>query len=470
MKRGVMSLAIGAMLVAGGISLTAAVPVTSMKLKTLKPTDTFFTGELEAINKSVFSFEEPGTLQSIAQVGDYVFAPIKTDDGKIVRPGTVLARQKLDKKEYELKAAIMAKKIAEATFDSAKRDFVRNQKLVQKNIVSMKEYQDSKTALMTAKMNLDKAGSDVMIKQYLLDRATIVSPFSGVVTKTFIAAGALAGDGDECIEVTRMSPLLVKIPFPEDIIDSFKEGTVVKVYPANCAKPVYAWSNASLDHKHLFAYVDNKVIPTDKLTADQQKLKKVYVLFPVVDTSDSHKVVGQYLDTKSKMLDIEQPISVPENTIYHDDKGSYVLKAEGFNSRDTNSNLFQFQVKKIYVKKGDIQRDFFVGLGRDVVITSLADPGSLQIGDVLVLKGQDGIEDGDTVIKENIRWKFMPNQAVKIEIPTLSGEGLYVPASAVIHQASGSNFVYTIVDGKAKLVEVEITGRSSGYNRITGNW
>ena len=464
MKRSVQ-IFVGSLLLLMGYSVCASLPVTVMDLKTVKPVDTFYTGELEAIEKGMLSFEEAGRLDNISFVGDYVFSEIRDDKtGQILRKGTVVAKQSSEKQEYELKVALMSKKIAEANFLAAKRDYERNKKLTSRNIVSKKDFNDSKTALMNAKLELDKAGSEVMVKQYLIDITTIVAPYSGIVTKSLMQAGGRAGDGDDAVEITKMSPLLIKIPFPSDIIDKFREGTEVKVYPSGSNEPEIAWCNTGINNDVLYAYVSNKIVPTIKLTPEQEKLKKVYKILPVITISDSGQIVGEL----GKFIEYhhpanETPLAVPTHALRKDDKGDYVLKVV-----KQSSDLLEFKVKKVYIQIGDIKRSYCVGRSREIEIQSLKDANGLTLNDLIVYTGDEDIQDGESVIKENVRWRFMPGQLVKLSIPALNQPGIYVPSEAVIHQADGDNYVYLADGNNAKLVKVEVIGRSSGYNRISG--
>ena len=464
MKRGVLVL-VGSLLFAMGFCVNAAVPVTVMDLKTIKPIDTFYTGELDAMEKGSISFEESGTLDYIVPAGTYVFSEI-TDfkTGEILRKATVLARQKGDKKEYELKVALMGKKMAEADFLASKRDYMRNKTLIARNAVSRKVFNDSKTDLMNKKLELDKTESELMVKQYILDRATMTSPFSGMVTKSFRQVGAKIGDGDATVEVTKMSPLLIKVPFPKDIVDSFKEGTDIKVYRSGAHDPVDGWCNTSMSGNQLYAYVNNKVVPTLKLTPEQEKMKKVFKFYPIIPLSDSARVIGE-LGNVLDLPKIDMPLAVPIRAVRTDKDGTYVLKV----NRDGKKDLFEFTVSKVYIELGDIRRSYNLGLGREEEIQSLKNPNGLTRNDLIIFAGDKNIQDGESVIKENVTWEFMPGQLVKISIPALNQPGIYVSADAVINQVDGINYVYLAVDGKAKLTRVEIVGRSSGYNRIVGN-
>ena len=472
MKRSLFVI-LGSLVFAIGLQLYAVVPVTVMDLQKIKPVDTFYTGEIEAINAGIFSFEMPGKLKSIAKAGDYVFAPIVTEKGKVIRKGTIIAQQHTDRLKYELAAAKVEKKIAEANFLNAQEDYARAKKLMITNVVSKKEFLDQQTTLLKTKLELDETTNNIMKAEYEIEVAQIVAPYSGIVSKTFMQAGTRAGDGDDAIEVTQMTPLLIKIPFPEDIVDSFKEATTVMVYPPGDFPPVYAWSNTSIKNDMVYAYVHNTIIPTTKLTAEQNKLKRVYMIFPVINLSESPKVVGELGKFKSvfgRTL-YENPFAVPVKSIRKDDKGTYVLKVSGesYSLRDEFNNLLQFKVEKVYIKVGDIKRDFDLGIGRNVEIQSLKDIGDLKLTDIIIVAGDPDIKDGEIVIKETVRWKFLPGQEVRISIPILCGEGIYVPPNAVIHRSMGDNYAYIVDNGKAKLVHINIVGRSSGYNAIVGD-
>lgn len=73
------------------------------------------------------------------------------------------------------------------------------------------------------------------------------------------------------------------------------------------------------------------------------------------------------------------------------------------------------------------------------------------------------------MVRDELRWQFYPNEEVKVEIPAISEAGFYVPKDVIIHQAVGSNFVYTIENNKAKLTKVIITGLSPSNYSIEGD-
>ena len=454
---------VGSFLFAIGFSVNAAIPVTVMDLKTIEPVDTFYTGELTAVEKGVLSFEEPGCLEYIAPVGTYVYSEIKDPKtGKVLREGTVVAKQMTERREFELKAAIMQKSTIESGYISSKRDYERNKKLVDKKIVSEKDYSNSLTDMLSAKAMLIKAVHEVGVREYFLNRNTLLAPFTGIVTKTLLQIGTRACDGRDAIEITKMSPLLVKIPLPLEVVDATKEGVEANVYPPGISESVETRCTSGVTSNMLYAYVKNKVISTTKLTAKQEKMKKVYKIHPVIPISDSAEVVGDILN--STKTDV--PIAVPVNAVRTDKNGTYVLKINKKQGKD----LSEFSVDRVYIKFGDVSRKYYnLGLFKGEKIQVLEDAGDLSVDDLVVLLGNKDIQDGETVVKENLRWKFMPGELVKVSIPALCEPGIYVPSGVIIHHADGDNYVYLVEDGKAKLTFVQIVGKSSEYLRIIGD-
>ena len=453
---------VGVLLFAIGFHATATVTVNVVELKTMEPTNTFYTGELEAIEKGVLSFEEPGLLEYIAPVGTYVFTEIKDPEtGHILREGTVIANQIHSRRENEHKAAVQERNIIEADFEAMERDYKRNKRLIAKNIVSEKVFSDSKTDFTNAKSKLEKATHDVEVKQYFLDRTTIRAPFTGVITKTLLQAGTRACDGRDAIEVTKMSPLLVKIPLPQNVADTINEGINIEVYPTCTEKlePENVWVTTGTDNNMLYAYVNNKIIPTTTLTPEQENMKKVHRIFPVVPLSDFAEIISDVVD--NTRMDI--PLAVPEKAIRVDNNGEYVLKVN-----EDISDLSEFTVTKIYIKSGSIKRDYNIGIGRKEKILDIKATDSLIAGDLLIIQGDANIQDGETVVKENIRWKFLPEKEVQVSIPALSQPGIYVPSNTVLRHPEGGNSIYLIEDGKTKLTNIQITGYVDEHYCITG--
>ena len=452
--------------VVGVGTVYGAIPINAIKLEKIKPAETFYTGKVEAIEKGVFSFDVEGKVRDVKKTGEYVFEGIHDKKNKsVIRKGTVVAEYDRTRQEFALQEAKMSRRIAEAEFRQAMANYHRYKGLVAKKAVSPKDYLEVSTKYMNAKLNLRKADTSLARAKYNLDACKIVAPFSGIVSKVFISEGAHVGKGDNIVELTKMTPLLIKIPFPEEIVSAFREGTQVEIYPVNGGKPVKAWCRTKLKEPFLYAYIDNTIVGQSDAT-ESSKYKKVYEIFPVKTISDSGGILKELGNVRNTLGKGKNPLAVPVDAIKKDNKGYYVLKAE---QSGELKNLSLFKISRVDILPGGIERDFNMGSQRDVKIISLENSGSLKADDTLMLLGDKNIKDGDTAVFENIRWKFAPGQLVKVSIPELNEAGYYVPPKAIIHQADNDNYVYLLKNNKAELVKVDITGRSSGYNRISGH-
>ena len=446
--------------------LHGSIPVNVMTLEKITPAETYYTGEIEAIEKGVFSFDIDGKLNDIRNVGEYVFEKIFNEEqNKIIRKGTLVASYDKTRQYFALKEAEMSKKIAEADLRKAKTNFARYKTLVAKKAVSSKDFLDITTNYMSAKLKVNKAENELSKVKYDLDACSIIAPFSGVVTKVFVPEGTHISKGDDVVELTKMTPLLVKIPFPEEIVSSFRDGAKVDIYPVNGGKPVSAWCRTGMTGNKLYAYIENTIIGQD-LSSENSKYRKIYEIFPVKKLSSSSQIVNEIGNIETKFENNKNPLTVPLKSIKKDDKGTYVLKAE---PAGKYKNLSLFKLTRVNIVQGGIQRDLNLGSNRDVKVNSLKDSGSLKLHDTVVLLGEKNIKSGDTVVLENLRWKFVPQQLVKVSIPSLNDPGIYVPPKAIVHQADNDNYVYLVEDGKAKITQVAITGRCSGFNRISGD-
>jgi multidrug efflux pump subunit AcrA (membrane-fusion protein) len=445
--------------------LYGAIPVDVIELKKITPAKTYYTGEIEAIEKGIFSFDIDGKIEYVVNEGDYVFEGIyDKKSGKVIRKGTIVASYDKSRQKFALKDAVMSKKLAEANLEKAEANFTRYKSLVGKKIVSSKEFLDISTSYMKAKIELNNAENKLDKAIYDIESCNITAPFSGVVTKVFEQGKSHVGAGDDIVEITKMTTLVVKIPFPRELISNFREGTKVDIYPVNGGKPVSAWCRTGLTGNMLYAYIKNNVIGQDLVDKDR-KYKKIYEIFPVTNTGQSCRIVSELANAQTVFEDGKNPLAVPEKSIHKDKNGYFVLKAE---SAGNNENFSLFNLKRINIVPGGIERDFNLGAYRDVKIKSLSDSGSLKLNDILVFIGEKNIKDGDTAVLDNVRWKFAPNQLVKVSIPSLNEAGIYVPPKAIIHQSDNDNYVYTVNKGKAKLTKISLLGRSSGFNRISG--
>lgn len=112
---------------------------------------------------------------------------------------TVQLRSDLDRAEYSLNEVKARASGAEATYDQAKEEFERQQRLFDSKLTSETAYKNAKYAYLNAKASLEasKAQSDQFQAAYEkqldnLSKAKIVSPMPGVITYLDVEVGEIA--------------------------------------------------------------------------------------------------------------------------------------------------------------------------------------------------------------------------------------------------------------------------------------
>ena len=461
--------------VAACVTGTAAVPVSVVKLKNLTPVDTYYTGKTIAIGTDadaiggadarpgVLAFDISVRIKEILPVGSLVYGPVYDEDGNLVREGTVVASAYKVRQENALKAALLAKQIAEEGFAEAKRNLERSEKLNSKNAISRKDYLNDKTAFLKAELTLDEKANAVELAKWDLESCDLIAPFDGIVTQIWRGENRWSGDGDEVITIQRMDPMMVKLPFPTEIIDIMNKDTKVMVYPQGSDKSVDSWVQIrSIDPKNIYAYVSNKIVAARSLTDEEMKLPKIYKVAPVLPAYHNNPV--RALLANRKPSDENIPFAVPQKAIRKDVDGSYYV----FVAKDIKEGSNIVEVSKVKVTPGNIVRDYTLGTQQVFKIQSLKNAGDLKESDIIVVVCSNDMKEGKAVYAE-LGWQFLPDQLVKVAIPQLSQPGLYVPRNAILTQAAGENYVYVNDGGKAKLVSVELAGTCFGNYAISGD-
>jgi HlyD family secretion protein len=169
---------------------------------TLQPRELVDVGA-QVVGRIVYIGKDPNTRSGIVDWGSEVEGPAFDTDGKLVKPGTVLAQ--IDPALYEaqrnsaqasLKAAKADVQVKTATLGQATRDWARVQKLHATGGVAQAEYDQYKAVFEAATANLELSKANVALQeanlktaQTNLDYSTITAPVSGVVVDRRINVG-----------------------------------------------------------------------------------------------------------------------------------------------------------------------------------------------------------------------------------------------------------------------------------------
>lgn len=440
--------------------------VKAITLKNIKPQNVYYKGEIEAPETMDIPFSKSGKIVSIIGKGEYVLNPIYDDKGNLIREGNSIAI--LDKEEIamKLKSAKATRRIIDMSQDYISKMTMAQEKLASQNFITSFALQAARMELMTALIEYESKSRDLdsFIKNY--QDNFVKSPYSGLVVDVYAGEGDIAEEGGKAIRVVKMDTVMVKIPFDVDLVNIEAKKNMAYVFPNGSNVSVDAMIDFyQNDRENIYAYVPNEIIDANKLTTEQKELPKVFDLYSISDL-ENRNIESFYLpDYKPKRNPL---LFAPVESIRQDTKGSYVFKIKNLQLTSGMERLPRlYKVEKVYVELGNVFSNLYYpySVEHSKVSRSLLplDGKSLEKWDMVVGKDDGRVEDGNAIVIVNAIWKFYPGQTVRVQIPTLTKPGLWVPRNALLHNDINLNYVYLIKSGFAKLIRVNVLGEYEGY-------
>jgi len=167
---------------------------------------------------------QPNKLVDVSSPVSGILDDVSIERGDHVKKGQVIA---ILKSEVEQAAVDLARERAEF----GNRKVIRNEELIQKNLISPSEKDELETELLISRMELRQA------EAVLLQR-TIASPINGVVVERYLSAGEFVQD-DPIAKIAQLHPLNVEVIVPIDEIANLRKGMVGVVSPLSMVKGNY---------------------------------------------------------------------------------------------------------------------------------------------------------------------------------------------------------------------------------------
>lgn len=275
-------------------------------------------------------------------------------EGDEVKEGAVLARIRRD-------AQSLGYQRAETNLEDAQREFDRVEKLHAQGIASQVEYDQAKTKLAAAKL-------DVRDRQRDLSNTVVKAPFAGIITRRFIDPGGFVSNGAQMFEITDFKTLVARVYVPEKELDRIAVGQPADV--------------------------------VGKAAKNRQGVGEVKRIAPVVDaTTGTVKVTiglpdslaggangflpGMYAEvTLTTEVHADVPI-VPKPALVHEEEQTFVFVAQGD------------RAKKQLIE---------VGLADDEFVEVVT---GLEVGDSIIVAGHAGLKDGGLIIEVDAKGRAL---------------------------------------------------------------
>lgn len=140
---------------------------------------------------------------------------VRVEEGSVVRAGALLAE--LDGRELQAQLAA-----AEASFQVAEAAYQRAEQLRERQIITLPEYEQQRTAHAAARASLEQIRTRVGFTR-------ILAPVDGVITEKRVEAGDAVGTQTRLFSVAEVATLVVRVGVSELDVVEIAEGDAVRV-------------------------------------------------------------------------------------------------------------------------------------------------------------------------------------------------------------------------------------------------
>ena len=161
-------------------------------------------GTVVAVNGVMVSADLGGVVREIA-----------FESGRRVAKGQVLVRLETATERAQLAQA-------QASWDLAKLNLERAEKLIERGVIAQSELDRYRAEARQAEASVDALRA-------IIDRKTIVAPFSGVLGIRQVNLGQRLSEGDPIVELQSLDPVYVNFSLPQGDVNAVKVGAQVRV-------------------------------------------------------------------------------------------------------------------------------------------------------------------------------------------------------------------------------------------------
>lgn len=471
-------------------------PVVVRRLSVSNPSDGLrLTGVATAWAEEDIAFEVSGRVSFIVESGSYLRGHWE-EGGQVTVEGDVIAR--LDPEQYEAQ-----KRAAEADVASAKANFesvlpaqekeaeanqlsnakelekieeiikrggsVTDVELIQtraKHDASKARVEQIQAQKLAAKASLDAAQASLSQAELNLKRTVLRAPFNGEVSTRLVDAGGFAQAATPVVHMVMMDPIKVTVSVSQPTHQQITVGEPVMIFPSGGGDPI----QASVYEKAVVADASTRTFDITLILRNLEVIKN-----PPSDSSVLKLPrITRLMPAGAGLLE-DGTIMVPERrTMRKDDQGFFVWRIKGINMPDdVDPTRLVYEVEKVRVTPGE-RRENYQNI---FVLRELSDFGDLKPGHALVVDAPLGLKDGDKVAMIREDRSLYPGGLVDVQFRSHAAPaGYYLPIQAVALSDDepdrgsimvlDSNGNADAATGKAKVIEVLITGTVKGQHRI----
>lgn len=134
--------------------------------------------------------------------------------GQPVRKGQALAQIDASVLRDQALSARSAVTTAQSSYDNARRDLSRTETLEKAGAIAEREVERSRTALLGTQAQLSNARAQLANVQKMLDKASVQSPFTGIVSQRQVNAGDVVSPGGALFTVMDPASMQLEASLP----------------------------------------------------------------------------------------------------------------------------------------------------------------------------------------------------------------------------------------------------------------
>jgi RND family efflux transporter MFP subunit len=331
----------------------SATPVKVFKVKKQKISEKlFYTGVIEAWKK----------INMTPDVGGKI-AKIYVQEGDRVEEGQLLAELDTRAIRLQLEAAKAGLAVAEANYNDAQKNMERMERLKQEKAVSDQQYEKVKLAYEAAEAQLQQARAALNLAQHSLGVSLMKAPFSGIVASRNAEVG--------------------------DVINPMMGG----FSPTSGVLTLMDFSRIK--------------IASDVSQQDFVRIKKGQVAHLIVmaipdRVFEGHvSLVNMTADPLTKKFKVEIMVENPDLVLRPNTFGEITLEVSTHENALVIPQKAVLENKYVFLAQGDVaqRREVFLGLQNSELIEVT---GGLKEGDLVVIEGNYGLEDGAKIKIEEV--------------------------------------------------------------------
>lgn len=327
--------------------------------------------QTDVISEQIRSF---GTIQAqdvvsvTPQVSNRV-TEILVDLGDPISRGQVMARIYDVPYRDDVEQAQAQIRQARSTLERDSTQFVRQQELFERNLISRAEFDDARTTYFNSRAQYESAQAALTQSRESLNNTEIKSPVDGVVLERFIAVGDVAATGQPAFEVANLVGFETRVYLPMQDWELVQTGQEVSLSLSSRSAEIA---------KGVVSRISPRLNPTTGLGE---------VVISLTDTeSPVHQ--GALVQTRINLQTREDVVTIPRSAM--------IEKVDTYIEPETGT-IELARSYSAFVSQGDtaaVRRELTLGIEQGDKIEIV---DGLEPGDGLIVTGQNNLEHNSPI-------------------------------------------------------------------------